>query len=221
MRYIVPCLCLCLAFPAAAQEPAIEVFGGTAFNFRTPLEVRRTHSSDIKLIARYETKPLEPPLYYSIRIGMRGRRHALEVQFTHHKLFLANTAGDLDHLEISHGYNILTINGALRLKHVDLRMGVGPVLAHVESVISAVAFGSPGYWHLTGPALLVGIGKSYSVTGRLFIAPEIQLIAARAHVPLGEVSFSQGSRGAINAPHVAVHVHVGFGILPLHRHPAD
>ncbi len=215
MKYLLPLLCMCVSPPADAVEPAVEVFCGTAFNFHTPLTVTRPGLPDIEVTARYETKPFEPPLYYSLRAAVWGKDRAIEVQYTHHKLFLENPAGDLEHLEITHGCNIMTVNGAMRVGHYDIRIGVGPVFAHAESIVGGEAFTTSTVWRLTGPALLVGVARNVAVAWGFYIAPEIQLIAARAHVPLEDPSGV--SRGEIEASNVAVHLHLGIG----YRHRAS
>ncbi len=214
MRHFVLFFLILWAGPAPAVEPEVEVFCGAAFSFHTPLEVTRPGLPDIRLTARYETKPFKLPLYYSLRAGVRVGVGAVELQYTHHKLYLENPAGDIEHLEITHGYNIFTINGAVRVEDVDLRIGAGPVFAHAESVIGGEAFATTSAWRLAGPALLIGVGRNVSLAEGFYLAPEVQLVAAWASVPLEGPSGGTASRGEIDAPNVAFHIHVGLGYSP-------
>ena len=58
-------------------------------------------------------------------------------------------------------------------------------------------------YHLTGPAILGGVGKHFRVSSRLSVGLEVQLIAAWAKVPVAE--------GNATAPNVALHGMVGVG----------
>ena len=42
---------------AAETSWTLEIMGGSAYNFTTPLTIRQTGETDIKLDARYSTRP--------------------------------------------------------------------------------------------------------------------------------------------------------------------
>ena len=223
MRVLVLCLSLFAVPPAPGRDRlAIELFGGSAVNFRTPLAVTREGRPDIELTARYDTKGFNLPLYYAVRIEMRSKRRALELQFIHHKLYLRNPPPAMRSFEATHGYNILTLGGSLRREHFDFRMGAGLVLAHVETVVRDEATDDwailgDGY-DLTGPVIMVGIGKNFPISRNFFVASDVQLIAARASVALSAGEWGETYAEA-RVPNIAVHFLIGIGYRPLYTPP--
>lgn len=113
---------------------------------------------------------------------------AWEIQFIHHKLYLTNGLPEIQHFEITHGFNTLTFGRAWTTLPVTIRLGGGLVIAHPESEIRRMSL-SPGY-QLTGPAVFAGVRKRFPLGRRAFLAAEAQFPVARAHVPVrgGEAS---------------------------------
>jgi len=67
-----------------------EFFGGSVYNFTTPLIIRQSGYDNIKINARYKTKPFELPIYYMLRIARWKENGAWEFEFIHQKLYLEN-----------------------------------------------------------------------------------------------------------------------------------
>jgi hypothetical protein len=107
--------------PAADAQWRLEAFTGTAHNFTTPLTVHQPGSPEFRMDARYDTRPFTGSPYYSARLGWWKGRSGWELQFLHHKLYLANPSGEVSHLEISHGYNMVTLNRAWEVRALVLR----------------------------------------------------------------------------------------------------
>lgn len=194
---------------SAIDLSSFEFMFGEAWNFDTTLSIVQHGYPAIDLTAEYETRPFEKPLYWAFRFGFnRGERGAWELQFIHHKIHLTNPTEEIQHFEITHGFNLFTVNRSFEGLPITFRVGAGLVFAHAESVIrghpwydEGGVFGS-GY-HVTGPALIAGLGKDFHLTSRLFIGLEGQLIAAWAKVPIAE--------GEAKAPNVAIHGLIGLG----------
>ena len=194
---------------SAIELSSFEFMLGDAWNFNTKLSISQTGYPAIDLTAEYETRPFEKPLYWAFRFGFnREERGAWELQFIHHKIHLTNTTDEVEHFEITHGFNLFTVNRSFEDLPVTLRVGLGIVFAHPESTIRGLSwydqdgvFGS-GY-HLTGPAVMGGIGKSFRLSSRFFFGLEAQVIAAWAKVPIAE--------GEAKAPNVAIHGMAGLG----------
>jgi hypothetical protein len=202
-------LFLCPPSSSAIELSSFEFMLGDAWNFDTNLSISQKGYLSIDLTAEYETRPFERPLYWAFRFGFnREERGAWELQLIHHKIHLTNTTDEIQHFEITHGFNILTFNRSFEGLPFTLRAGAGLVVAHPESTIRDLSwydqdgvFGS-GY-HLTGPALTGGIGKSFRLSSRFFFGLEAQVIAAWAKVPVAE--------GEAKAPNVAIHGMAGLG----------
>ena len=198
---------LCTATSAGQSSRSIELLFGTAANLRTPLTIRQEGEPEIEFRARYDTRPLTSPFYYAVRFAFEDQRGAWELQLVHHKLYLSNPPEEIQHFEITHGFNVITLNRAFATRGARLRVGAGIVLAHTESTVRGLEGPGGGIldtgYCLTGPALLVGVGKEFAVATDLYVGAEVQLIAARARVPVAE--------GTATAPNVALHCLLGAG----------
>ena len=145
----------------------------------------------------------------TLSVGFNRReRGAWELQFVHHKIHLTNTTEEIQHFEITHGLNVVTVNRTFETLPVAMRVGGGFIIAHPESVVRGLSWYDEGGifdsgYHLTGPAILGGVGKHFRVSSRLSVGLEVQLIAAWAKVPVAE--------GSATAPNVALHGMVGVG----------
>jgi len=71
-------------------QPYVSVGAGLQYNVPMRLVIRQNGSPDIKLTARYETRPFAEVPYYDIKLGMRRRPWAFELGLVHHKLYLVN-----------------------------------------------------------------------------------------------------------------------------------
>jgi len=165
----------------------LEVFGGLPWNMPTPLSIHQCGEERIYLTARYNTKPYERPPYYSLRIAKWTQNHGWELELIHHKLYLSNQPLEVQRFEISHGYNLITINRVLVYRNFIWRKGAGIVIAHPETVIRGKKLpwgkGLNGFY-VSGPVLQVAIEKKLSVWDGLFVALEGKLTASYTVIPI-------------------------------------
>jgi hypothetical protein len=195
----------------ADDRLAVEFFAGTAASIETRLVIEQAGQPDIEFRARYATRPFEPPLYWMFRFNWLREASRWELQLTHHKLYLENNPPEVQHFEITHGYNFLTVNRAFATRHLTWRVGAGAVIAHTESEVRGQREdnGEGGLfdrgYELAGPVLLGGAGRPLELSKRFFLTPEIQLTAAWARVST--------ARGHATAPNVAFHFVLGIGFL--------
>lgn len=128
-----------VARPALADNQfATEFFVGTSVSFKTPLKIEQAGQPDIDFSARYDTKPFKLPIYWMFRFDRLREGSRWELQLTHQKLFLENNPPEVEHFEITHGYNLPTVNRAFAAEHFAWRVGAGAVIAHSESEGSSV-----------------------------------------------------------------------------------
>jgi hypothetical protein len=194
---------------AAFELSSFEFFLGSAVNLNTPLEISQSGHPALDVTADYETRGFERPMYWSFRFGFnRTEQGAWEFQARHHKLFLTNPPPEVQHFEITHGFNILTFNRSFEDLPVTLRVGAGLVLAEPNTTIRGLSdedagglFGS-GYT-LTGPAFVGGVSKDFTVWKGLFFVIEADLIAAWFRVPVVD--------GHAQGPNISLHGLAGLG----------
>lgn len=148
---------LLIASPATASWTG-EWLIGTAVNRDTSLEIEQAGQPDLSLDAEFATRPFEQPLYWALRVGWEGERHAWALDLHHHKLILENPTPEVESFSITHGYNLLSA------QHAWLRRGwrffalLGVVVAHPESTVrgqpkdESTGWWSAGY-ELAGPVM--------------------------------------------------------------------
>ncbi|MEO6325239.1 MAG: hypothetical protein ABIT01_04400 [Thermoanaerobaculia bacterium] len=194
---------------AADQGLTVELFGGSALQAQTKLEVRQEGQPDLRFTARWETHPFTDSPYYSWRVGLWNGRSGWELQLTHHKAYLGNPTPEIEHFEISHGYNLVTFGHAWRLANgFVVRAGAGPVITHVEATIrglygtdSGTTFG--GGYDLSGATVMLGVGRTLHIVGGLGASLGVNLSGSWVKVKIAE--------GTATVPNVALHGQVGLG----------
>lgn len=204
------------ALPVSAQEErsySFEIFCGEQFNIPTPLVMKQRGKEDIRINgARYKSEAwtgFNSP-YYAWRFGLWEGGRAWEIELVHEKIILGNRPDEVQHFEISHGYNLLTLNRAWRLsqlKEMIFRVGGGIVITHPESTIRNMEKGSggsfPNGFYISGPTAQVAIGKRFGIWRGLFGVLELKLTASYARVPVAD--------GHADVPNAAVHGLIGIG----------
>jgi hypothetical protein len=191
-----------LSAPAAGAAWRLEAFTGTAHNFTTPLTVHQDGRPDFQMDARYDTKPFMGSPYYSARLGWWKGSSGWEVQLLHHKLYLANPSDEVSHLEISHGYNLVTVNRAWERWGLALRGGAGFVYTFPETTVRGRKRPVLGY-DFSGFTAAAGLGGRWPRTSRLSLSGELKLTLTWATIPVFE--------GEADVPNHALHFLAGVG----------
>jgi hypothetical protein len=209
MKYLLA-LSLLLAAPLPAQTSwTFQGSVGAVYNLETPLEIRQSGFTDLEVDdAEYETRPFEGPLYYSLRAGRWSGGRGWELELIHQKLFLQNGPPEVQRFDISHGYNLVTVNRAWETRGIVLRAGLGAVIAHPENTVRGRALDSEetnlrGGYHAAGPVLQAGAERRFTFGERWFLGLEGKLSAARVEVPV--------AGGEAEVPNVAAHALLGLG----------
>ncbi|GAB4377227.1 MAG: hypothetical protein Kow0042_24670 [Calditrichia bacterium] len=181
----------------AQRLTAIALMGGVVHNFPTELSIQQSGEPDLSFTARYRTRPLDDPFYYVLKLSLKMLNHDWEIQLIHHKLYLTNPPPEVQHFEVTHGFNILTLNRVFQMGRFRLPLGLGAVLPHAESEIRHRKYQSRGGflnlgYRISGPVLLAGVGREFPLGKRLKLVLEVQFIGGRARVPIagGEARLS-------------------------------
>lgn len=191
---------------AARFHPYISLATGLQYNVPLRLVIRQEGSPDIELIARYDTKPFAEVPYYDIKLGMRRRPWAFELELVHHKLYLANRPAEVDTFEITHGYNPLLLNCVRDWAGFELRTGAGVVITHPQTTVRGQRFPETGGvlgWYVSGPAAQVGVSKQLDFGRHFFAGFEGKFVGAWARVPIVE--------GNADVPNLSLHGLVSAG----------
>ncbi len=149
------------AAPIPTKELVVGAYGGLPYTYPSGVHLRREPDTDLTVKdVTWRGEPFEDPIYYGARVQnwFEGGRTGVMVDFTHSKALAnlgerVNATGTLDgqpapgltelskifrKLEFSHGHNMLTLNGLLRLSDLHPRLspyvgaGAGINLPHTE-----------------------------------------------------------------------------------------
>lgn len=205
-KSVVTCAALACVVPLHAQASnwVFEVLIGDAYNFESPSHVTQSGVDVARFDGDYETRGLEGPLHYAWRIGRWQDDSAWELQLLHHKIYLRHPSAPIEALSISHGFNIITLNRAMRLGSWRTRVGVGPVVTHVEARIAGTAYDGP--YELAGAAVLMGVGRELQITKHLYALAEISATYGRIEA---EPDGTPPLRLDVRNP--ALHAQIGLG----------
>lgn len=207
-RIVIGVIVLAALLPAQKRSYwTVEAFLGSAKSFATPLSINQYGAERIHLIARYNTRPFVGSPYYSYRISKWSQNRAWEFELVHHKLYLSNPPDEVQQFNISHGYNLITVNRAWLRRGFILRVGAGLVAAHPETKVRGKTLhwdeGFDGFY-ISGITLQVAVGRKFAIWGKFFGVLEAKFTTSYAVVPIQD--------GNAYVPNVAVHGLFGLGI---------
>ena len=199
-----------VASTTAAQEASwsLEVFGGSAVSLPTRLRIEQAGERDLRLTARYVTRPWSGAPYYAYRIGRHTSSRGWELELVHHKLYLRDPPAEVQQFEVTHGYNLIFLSRVARQGRWTGRLGVGPVVGHPENEIRGRRLDSErgglgGGYYLSGIAGQIAGSHRIPVGGGFTVMGEAKVTGAYARVPI--------AGGDASVPNVAAHWLVGVG----------
>jgi hypothetical protein len=110
----------------------------------------------------------------------------LELELVHHKLHIDHPRPPVEHVEVSHGYNLAYMNMARPANGFVVRLGAGLVIAHPEGRIAGLRVGGSrrtllrGGYHIAGGSFQLGLGRRYAFarSRTTWFAPEAKVTAA-------------------------------------------
>ena len=182
-----------------------EFFFGGAASFPTKLTVRQLDHPAIDVHARYEVRPLDFPLYFSWRIARWQGDRAWAVQLIHHKLYLRDPPPEIQYFNVSHGYNLLTVDRLWRKYGAVLGAALGVVIAHPENEVRGLVLPELGIssYALAGPTGALSAGYDFGFARHWLATSEVRLSASYARVSVQD--------GHASMPDFSAHAHIGLG----------
>ncbi len=181
---------------------SVELGTGSAYSFSTSLKIQQDNQPEIRIDAEYETRPWDDAPYYSWRISRWKGAAAWELEFVHMKLYLTNNPPDVQHFEVTHGYNLLYFNRAWKVKSFDIRAGDGIVIGHAESTVRNLTLNASS--DVSGVSGQLAANRRIYFSKRFFVNPEGKLTFSSATVPV--------ANGDADVPNIALQglVSIGF-----------
>lgn len=181
---------------------------GSAYQFRSRLIVQQDGEDDLDFSARYQTRPFTSGApYYSLRLGYWKGGRAWEFETHHHLVTLVDDpTGVIDNFQMTHGYNLNTLNRAWLAGGLIWRVGAGVVITHPESTVRGKTFsgdGIAGGFYLSGVCGQLSLEKRLALGGGVFLYLEGKFTAAWAQVPIAD--------GDATVPNYALHALTGLG----------
>lgn len=197
------------------KEMMVAFYAGAPYTYpsRVSLKKEGVHDFTVEPV-EWRGEPFEDPIYYGVRVvnWFEGGRTGGMLDFTHSKTIAeldkeVNFEGLLHgepapakaklgdvfrRLEASHGHNMLTLNGLLRLFDLHPRLslygglGAGINLPHSEIQLKKGGGGRTYEYLYTGPAAQALIGIEFRVP-RMSYFLEYKFTFAQYDVPLSEL----------------------------------
>ena len=161
--------------------------------------------------AGWKGKSFANPPYYGIRATRWNGKWGWGAEFTHSKVYADDAtlaASGFDHLEMTDGVNILTVNAMYRWTSDARKLtpyaggGLGIAIPHFEATSASDT--TAGY-QVTGPALRLTLGASYKLNERWSVFGEYQGTYSRH-----EADFDAGGTFKTNLITNALNIGVGF-----------
>lgn len=192
-------------------------FLGTSFSKNETLTIKQDGYQDITLDnVEFSTKPFESPPYYGIRLSKWRDGSAWELEHIHQKIYIDDLPPDVQHFEITDGYNLFLVNRAWQLEklHVIARAGAGLVIAHPQITVRGesnhVSGGGaiPTIWDAdsgyqwTGPAAQLSLEKEFRIDTHWLFNIEGKISHANADIDI--------EGGSVSVPNTAVHLIAGI-----------
>ena len=133
---------------------------------------------------------------------------AWELELVHLKIELTNPSSEVQHFEVSHGYNLFTVNRSWKQRKFIFRLGGGIVISHPESTVRGKSLSwdkgilNKGYY-VSGATVQVDVGRRFYFGENLFVTIDGKLTGSYARVPV--------ENGHADVPNVAIHGLFGVG----------
>jgi hypothetical protein len=194
--------------PGPPAKWVFQAATGTAYQFNSHLHIEQDGQEDLDFTAHYRTHPFTSGApYYSLRLGHWTGDSAWEFETHHHLVTLVDDpTGVIENFQMTHGYNLNTLNRAWLIDGFIWRIGVGVVITHPESTVRGKTYRGDGFYEgfdLSGFCGQLSLEKRLRLWGGLFGYLEGKFTAAWASVPIEE--------GHATVPNYALHALIGLG----------
>ncbi len=144
---------------------------------------------DLAFDAHFDGATTSTPYHYDFRIARHTGDNGWALAFLHSKLTLTNGPAEVTDFQLTHGYNLLTVQRLWHRRGLDLMAGAGVALAHAESTVRGQVFAQDGGlfgwgYHAVAPVVTAGVGRRMEVGRGVFLSAEARASLSRAVVPV-------------------------------------
>jgi hypothetical protein len=202
---------LAVATPARAQMLSVEMMSGSAYNVPTPLTIQQNGFPDLRIMARYDTRPFGPYApYYSWRVTVWQGDQGWEFQQVHHRLFLSNTTAEIQAFAIHYGYNYFMIGHAWRRGAYVIHASGGLVITNPSSEIRGLSLNTQDSNALDAGYRRSGVGfgatleREFRIASHIYLLGEGSILGGLAKVPVVD--------GSARVPTIGLHGRLGLGL---------
>jgi hypothetical protein len=189
---------------------------GTSFSKDETLTIKGSGGKIVLNNANFETKPFSSPLYYGVRVSRWENDSAWEVEHIHQKIYINDLPEEVQHFEITDGYNLFYLNHAWNLEKYGIitRIGAGFVVAHPQITVRDVETYTSGggaipmIWDTSSGYQWAGfsgqlaVEKEFQVYENWYISLEGKLTHSKSDIDL--------ENGSVEVPNTALHLHFGI-----------
>ena len=192
---------------------------GTTISKNETLTIKQNGYPDIVLNdADFKTKPFTSPLYYGLRISKWNSNRAWEFEHLHQKIYIDDLPSDVQHFEVTDGYNLFYVNHAWNLAAYGIitRVGAGFVVAHPDLTVRGedthitgggaipMIWDTDSGYQWAGLSAQVAVEKEFQIHENWYTSIEGKLTHSSANIDLVNDS------GSVKVPNTALHLHFGI-----------
>ncbi len=195
-----------------AEDLTLELMGGSAYNFPTPLLVKQGGYPNLQFNAQYDTKPFGPYTpYYSWRISLWDKEEAWEISQVHHRIFLTNPPPEIQVFAIHFGYNYFFLGHAWKKAGLIYHLGIGPIVSNPENTVRGQKLRNLGTGLFDAGYDFSGVGVEASLSKNLYFAQNC-FISLEAAFIAGWAWWVPVANGYADVPNLGLHGHIGTGL---------
>lgn len=175
--------------PASTTTWTVEARLGAPIIPDRRVTITQAGQPDLAFDAHFDATTTSTPYHYDFRIARRTGDDGWALDFLHSKLTLTNGPAEVTDLQLTHGYNLLTVQRLWHRRGFDLMAGAGVALAHAESTVRGQVFAQDGGlfgwgYHAVAPVVAAGIGRRVEIGRGVFLSAEARASLSRAVVPV-------------------------------------
>lgn len=191
---------LLLAAAPAGAGWSFEMHWGRPWTPDRDLHISQSGQPDLDFDAHMRSEPGRMPLYYDFRLIRWCGRRGWAFDFLHHKLILDDNPPEVQDFQLTHGYNMISLQRLWDVRGATLMAGGGAVLTHAESTIRGKEFdqhrGLFGWgYYVSGPLAVVGVGKRLGLGDRLYLSGDLRASWSHVRVPVADGHASMADFG--------------------------